>query len=215
VEPPPILALNHRATIDSNARFWVEFRMCRSPHLGGLCVSALSKADNFCVRLCVRSTRRTLFRRGAVVASWLGNGWIYLGFACVCTYVMGTEAISAIAGASASVGVLHCIYRPLKRWFSRPRPFDALPDLKPLLPVLDKHSFPSGHAMTLTAVLVAMPTTYPGAMVGYAALWMTMAWARIAVAHHYLSDVLAGSALALVISYPVSSLSNGLYRYFV
>jgi undecaprenyl-diphosphatase len=129
---------------------------------------------------------------------------------------MGVGAISVIVAASVSVGVLHCIYRPLKRWFSRPRPFDALPDLKPLLPVLDKHSFPSGHAMTLTAVLVSLPIAYPGMFFGYFALWTTMAWARIAVAHHYPSDVLAGSALAVLISYPVSSIAYGLlYRYLI
>jgi undecaprenyl-diphosphatase len=178
--------------------------MLASTEARKLCVSAISDADVWFVRFCVRSTRRTAIRRCAITASWLGNGWIYLAIALVCVGTMGTGAISGIVASAISVAILHCIYRPAKLWFSRPRPFHSLPDLKPLLPVLDEHSFPSGHAMTFTAVLVCLPLAFPQIVFGYVALWIIMAWARIAVAHHYPSDVLAGSALAVLVSYPLS-----------
>jgi undecaprenyl-diphosphatase len=145
-------------------------------------------------------------RRLAVAASWLGNGWIYAGIAIAIVATMGTEAFSVIWKSSVSLVVLHSIYRPLKAWLSRPRPFHSLPELEPLLPTLDEFSCPSGHAMTLTAVLVTLPVTSVSAAAALICIWTTMAWARIAVAHHYLSDVLAGSALALLVAYPMSTL---------
>jgi undecaprenyl-diphosphatase len=194
-------------TIDSCICFRVTFRMFAFKEIGKLCVSVVSSADIWFVKFCVRSTRRTAIRRSAITASWLGNGWIYLGIGLACVCTMGTRGILAIIASAICVGVLHCLYRPTKRWFSRPRPFHSLPDLKPLLPVLDEHSFPSGHAMTLTAVLVSLPLAFPEIIFGYITLWIIMAWARIAVAHHYPSDVLAGSVLAALVSYPLSKLS--------
>lgn len=186
--------------------------MFASTEAGKLCVSAISNADIWFVRFCVRSTRRPAIRRSAITASWLGNGWIYLAIALVCVCTMGMGAISAMVASAVSVGVLHCIYRPTKLWFSRPRPFHSFPDLEPLLPVLDEHSFPSGHAMTLTAVLVCLPLAFPQIIFAYVALWIIMAWARMAVAHHYPSDVLAGSALAVLVSYPLSNMLYELLR---
>lgn len=86
-----------------------------------------------------------------MAASWLGNGWIYAGIAIAIVIALGTEAVGLIWRSSASVAILHSIYRPLKTRLSRPRPFRIFPELQPLLPTLDEYSCPSGHAMTLTA----------------------------------------------------------------
>jgi len=167
-------------------------------------MSRLVQADIAFVYLCAGSMRWRSLRRIAVAASWLGNGWVYAGIAIAITAAMGTEAIGIIGRSLASVAILHGIYRPLKIWLSRPRPFRMFPELEPLLPTLDEYSCPSGHAMTLTAVLITLPAVSISAMLALLGLWTMMAWARIAVAHHYLSDVLAGSALALLVAYPIS-----------
>ncbi|PPQ13897.1 hypothetical protein CV770_39920 [Bradyrhizobium sp. AC87j1] len=60
--------------------------------------------------------------------------------------------------------------------------------------------------MTLTAVLITLPVASVSAILGLACVWTLMAWARIAVAHHYPSDVLAGSALAMLVAYPISKI---------
>jgi undecaprenyl-diphosphatase len=171
-----------------------------------VCADALLKADARFVHACARSMRKPSIRRGAIAASWLGNGWIYAGIAIATALSMGAGSIDVIWKAVLSVAILHSIYRPLKLWLSRPRPFQAFPELKPLLPVLDEHSCPSGHAMTLTAVLVTLPAANSMIVLTYLALWVTMAWARIAVAHHYPSDVLAGTALALFVAFPISKI---------
>jgi len=135
--------------------------------------------------------------------SWLGNGWLYAGVAV--TVLVGADSMSVIWRPLLSVVVLHLIYRPLKLWLSRPRPYQAYPDLKPLLPALDEYSCPSGHAMTLTAVLITLPATNGILTLVYLLLWTAMAWARVAVAHHYPSDILAGSALAAIVALPIST----------
>ncbi len=77
-------------------------------------------------------------------------------------------------------------------------------ELQPLIKTLDRLSFPSGHVMSLIAasipVLIAFPAYWPGA----AALWLAMGWSRIACAHHYPSDVLAGAAIGAGIAMPLS-----------
>jgi undecaprenyl-diphosphatase len=170
------------------------------------CISMLVRADVASVHLCAKSLRWPLLKRLAVTASWLGNGWIYAGIAVGISVAMGTAALDIIWRSAASVVILHSLYRPLKTWLSRPRPFQIFPELKPLLPTLDEYSCPSGHAMTLTAVLVTLPVAGFSAILMLVCFWTMMAWARVAVAHHYPSDVLAGSVLAMLIAYPISKI---------
>ncbi|MFO1124672.1 MAG: phosphatase PAP2 family protein [Methylocystis sp.] len=65
--------------------------------------------------------------------------------------------------------------------------------------------FPSGHAMTLTGVLAPIVIAWPATTPSAALLLLSMAWSRIATAHHYPSDVVAGAALGAGLSYPLAS----------
>ncbi|WP_051953100.1 phosphatase PAP2 family protein [Methylocapsa aurea] len=170
-------------------------------------ISACERADLLLVRWCARSARPRLFRASAIAISWMGNGWIYPALGSSCLVLGGPRALAVIWAGALNATILHCVYPPLKRWMSRPRPFQKAPDLKSLLAALDEHSFPSGHAMTLTGGLVPIVLVFPEALSICLVLWAAMAWARLAAAHHYPSDVLAGSGLGMLVSYPVSSLS--------
>jgi undecaprenyl-diphosphatase len=59
--------------------------------------------------------------------------------------------------------------------------------------------------MTVTCVLIPVTTALPhlGAIAG--ALWLLVAWARLAAAHHYPSDLLAGTVLGAAIAWPITS----------
>ncbi len=108
-----------------------------------------------------------------------------------------------LAGLNAAL--MHILYPLMKMRFKRLRPFKVDPRLPSLLPTLDEHSFPSGHAMTLTGVLAPLVLLWPG--MGVSAVVMTgcMAWSRIATGHHYPSDVLAGICLGLCLGCPLSN----------
>ena len=138
----------------------------------------------------------------AIVLSRFSNGWIYLPIAAMCLLFGGRSALGPMLASGISAGVLHCIYPILMRRVARPRPFVAMADVRPLLAAMDEHSFPSGHTMTLTAVLLPIVLAFPP-LVGVAVLtWFAVAWARVASAHHYPSDVLAGTVMGAAVGYP-------------
>ncbi len=164
----------------------------------------LMTADVAIVRLCVASARTAVGRRLAVDVSRMGNGVIYPALAALMILGCGARGCYAVIAAAINVGFIHSVYPMIKRHAARQRPFQAYSDLQPLLATLDEHSFPSGHVMTLTAALVPIVIAIPGTLSLSLAAWCAMAWARLASAHHYPSDVVAGAAIALAVSYPLS-----------
>lgn len=152
-----------------------------------------------------RGCRRPGLRRTAFCISWLGNGLAYLllGLAILAT---SDSSARTVATAALCVAMAHLIYPWVKLACSRARPCDYRKELEPILASLDRHSFPSGHAMTLAAVLVPVLTTYPYAWPSAALAFLAMTWSRIACAHHYPSDMVAGLFLGMMVATPVSGL---------
>jgi undecaprenyl-diphosphatase len=140
----------------------------------------------------------------AIALSRLGNGWVYIGLAVGSVLVAGTNAVPLIAVGMLNALLLHAAYPVIKRIVARPRPYQRDTTLVPLLPVLDENSFPSGHAMTLPAALVPLVLAFPQTLDLAFAGWLLMAWARLASAHHYPSDVAIGTMLGVCVSYPIS-----------
>jgi undecaprenyl-diphosphatase len=140
----------------------------------------------------------------AIGLSWLGNGWAYLAIGASALLACGWRAFPLIAIGALNAGLLHCLYPSLKRTVARPRPYRCDSTLVPLLRVLDEYSFPSGHAMTLSAALVPLVLAFPDLLAAAVVMAGLMAWARLASAHHYPSDVAAGTLLGVSVSYPIS-----------
>jgi undecaprenyl-diphosphatase len=173
-----------------------------SPARDGL--ARLSAAELCVVRAFAWSARPAPIRSLAVALSWLGNGWAYLAIALASLMAAGTKALPALAIGAFNAGLLHCLYPSIKRWVARPRPYRNDTTLRPLLRALDEHSFPSGHAMTLSAALLPLVLAFPQTFGLAIVIGVLMAWARLASAHHYPSDVVAGTALGFAVSYPFS-----------
>jgi undecaprenyl-diphosphatase len=164
----------------------------------------LSAADLIAVHFFSRSAKWRIGRTSAFVISKLGNGWIYPLIALIIFAHFGGKAIWVIIAAGLNAGVLHCLYPAIKRYIGRPRPFRIDSSLSSLFGVLDEHSFPSGHTMTLTGVLVPIVLAWPECFSAAVALVILMGWARIASSHHYPTDICAGAALGFGLSYPMS-----------
>ena len=64
----------------------------------------------------------------------------------------------------------------------------------------DMTSFPSGHASTITSLMLALYYFYPKYKYLYVAAAVLVAGSRVVIAAHYLSDVVFGAYLALVIT---------------
>ena len=170
-------------------------------------VLVLQNADRNLVELCARSIRSVPLRHLAVGATRAANGPIYIAIAFLIAGLLDAESFPGILAGGVSLAILHSVYTPLKKLVARSRPFTVMANLEPTLPALDQHSFPSGHAMTLTAVLISLPAANYWIAAMYLCLWLLVAWSRIAVAHHYFSDVIGGSILAMVVAYPISWLA--------
>jgi undecaprenyl-diphosphatase len=167
-------------------------------------LARLSAVELLLVHSFAQTARPRFARSSAIALSWLGNGWVYLGLGIGSILAAGFYAIPVIVVGTLNVLLLHCFYPAIKRRVARPRPYQRDATLLPLLPALDQHSFPSGHAMTLSAALVPLTMQFPQTISLAFATCLLMAWARLASAHHYPSDVAVGTALGVCVSYPIS-----------
>jgi undecaprenyl-diphosphatase len=57
---------------------------------------------------------------------------------------------------------------------------------------------------TLTSVLVPIVILWPATAILAVLLACCLAWARVATAHHFPSDVFAGAVLGVGVGYPIS-----------
>ena len=158
------------------------------------------------VRAATRSAHPLALRALAILLSKLGNGWIYLILGALILANWGVAGVRIIVPAGVNAMVLHSVYPVMKRAFGRRRPFQADPRLPSLLKTLDAHSFPSGHTMTLAGVLTPIVMLWPGSTLPATVVGLGVAWSRIATAHHYPTDVIAGAVLGFGVGYPMTTL---------
>ncbi|MEO7425591.1 MAG: phosphatase PAP2 family protein [Fibrobacteria bacterium] len=112
--------------------------------------------------------------------------WLALPFA---------EVKSIVVHCLVAIAVSLCLYFPLKFSLKRPRPYDDGMDVKPLVPPLDKYSFPSGHTMNNLAVALTLAHQLPAFTVPAILLPVFLGLLRILFGVHYLSDIVGGSLL--------------------
>jgi undecaprenyl-diphosphatase len=164
----------------------------------------LIAADLQVVRIASQTARSSGGQRCAIAISKLGNGWLYPFLAALILADWGLSGCRIIVLASANAALMHCLYPFVKQRFHRLRPFSVDPKLPSLLATLDAHSFPSGHVMTLTSVLVPIVILWPATAILSVLSACCLAWARVATAHHFPSDVFAGAVLGVGVGYPIS-----------
>ena len=164
------------------------------------------------VRMTARAADTPMQRRLAILFSKLGNGWLYPLLFVALVARWGLFSLKIAVPAVANAALLHAIYPVLKAHCARRRPFQVDRSLNSLLDVLDQHSFPSGHAMTVSGVLTPVVMLWPESLFSALFVGCGIAWSRIASAHHYPSDVLAGTVLGVGIGYPTATLVMALMR---
>ena len=134
------------------------------------------------------------------VISRLGDGVVWYAL------MLG---IALFGGASGGPAALHMavtgviaatLYRLLKRWTRRPRPFRQHAQIVAHIAPLDEFSFPSGHTLHAVNFSLVASAWYPQLTVVLAPLTALIALSRVVLGLHYPSDVvvavLIGFALA-------------------
>lgn len=145
---------------------------------------------------------RKALRHMALTLNRLSNGSLYPIVAAIMLVAFGRPMLAGVLIAISSVLVAHLIYPAIKDHCARRRPFVCDPTIVSLLKPLDRHSFPSGHAMTATAAFIPLSAAMPIITFPAMAMVLLIGWARLAAGHHYPSDVLAGALLGSLIASP-------------
>ena len=154
-------------------------------------------------RLCLRCNRwlaRRALARFFGAISRLGDGVFWYALMI---------AIAAFGGASGRIAALQMaltglvaagMYRLLKRWTRRPRPFRAHRDIIAHVPPLDEFSFPSGHTLHAVCFTVLALSYFPLLAPLLLPFALLVAASRVVLGLHYPSDVLAASIIGTLLA---------------
>ncbi|HEY2351743.1 MAG TPA: phosphatase PAP2 family protein [Candidatus Acidoferrum sp.] len=139
------------------------------------------------------------FRTWMILSTRLGDGWLWYGLGVMLLVYGGPQRFAAVtaAGSAALGGVL--IFKALKHLSHRMRPCQLEPHCWSKILPPDRFSFPSGHTMTAFSIALVLSYFYPGleGMLFFVAL--SIAFSRIVLGMHFLSDVLAGIVLGVAL----------------
>lgn len=106
-------------------------------------------------------------------------------------YFLSSLAISGVASNS------------LKYLIGRPRPTAYMESgrlfLEPLQFLPKADSFPSGHTTTVWTVMLALSLRYPRYRLAFVLLAMLGSFSRVMLQRHYVSDVIGGALLAVIV----------------
>lgn len=163
-------------------------------------VLVMERLVNFDMRVCCyfnRHVEKRRVRQLFSLISRLGDGLFWYSLIVILPLIYGMAAVSVslrMTGAGVS-GLI--IYKLIKSFTERPRPFVKSDNIVLGTAPLDQYSFPSGH--TLHAVSFSLIAThyYPELawlLLPFASL---VAMSRVVLGLHYPTDVLAGAGLGL------------------
>ena len=117
--------------------------------------------------------------------------------------------LATLGGADGRVAALHMgltglvaagLYRLLKHWTRRPRPFRAHAESIAHVPPLDEFSFPSGHTLHAVCFTVIALCYFPLLAPLLIPFMLLVAASRVVLGLHYPSDVLAASLIGVFLS---------------
>jgi len=132
-------------------------------------------------------------RYGSLVATRLGDGWLWYSFAPLILLFGGELRYRALATASfaALAGIL--LFKAVKHASHRTRPCDQEPHCWATILPPDQFSFPSGHTITAFAIALSLGHLYPGVEPALLCAATCIGLSRVLLGMHFLSDVLAGA----------------------
>lgn len=142
-------------------------------------------------RLCARHWARRYF----ATVSRLGDGLFWYGLMAVLIILDGLDGARATLHLAVTGLAALALYRCLKRWTRRPRPFAADRRIRAWVAPLDEFSFPSGHTLHAVAFSLVAVAHYPPLAWLLLPFTASVAASRVVLGLHYPSDVLAATAI--------------------
>ena len=153
-------------------------------------------------RWCRRANRYGR-RRGIRIVfstlSRLGDGVFWYMLMGALVLADGLDGLQASIHMAITGAVALTLYKGLKRWTRRPRPFAADVRIRAWVAPLDEYSFPSGHTLHAVSFTVVALAYYPWLAPLLVPFTAGVALSRVVLGLHYPSDVLAATGIGLLL----------------
>jgi len=144
-------------------------------------------------RLCARTGLRQFFS----AISRLGDGVAWYVLMAALVVLDGRDGLAASAHMAATGAIALALYKGLKRWTRRPRPFASDARIHAWIAPLDEFSFPSGHTLHAVAFTLVALAHYPALAWLLIPFTASIAASRVVLGLHYPSDVLAATGIGV------------------
>jgi undecaprenyl-diphosphatase len=162
-------------------------------------IAALSTPDLFVMRRVHRWPAPRWMRCWMLIATRGGDGWFWAACGVAVLASSDPARYAALAAAALAVAAGILVFMVLKRTVRRARPCHVEPHCWARLLPPDQFSFPSGHSITAFAVTVPIGAVYPSVLPGLLFCAISVALSRVLLGMHYLSDVIAGSLIGVIL----------------
>jgi undecaprenyl-diphosphatase len=161
---------------------------------------ALPRELRWCLSLNRWGARPAALRFFGAV-SRLGDGAAWYALIALLPLAFGPSAAAASLHLGLAALVNVALYRTLKGWTRRPRPFRRLGAIKAHVAPLDEFSFPSGHTLHAVTLTLIACWYFPVLAVVLVPFALAVAASRVVLGLHYPSDVLAATLIGLGIAW--------------
>lgn len=139
---------------------------------------------------------RSIQRYICIFFAHSGDSWFWLAGLLFVWLFAGKAAHDTAAFLAVGLSLLAVVVLILKFSIRRPRPES---DWGRIYRATDPHSFPSGHAARAAALAVMALATFPPLLALIMLIWAPLVGlARIRLGVHYISDILVGSLVGIL-----------------
>ena len=152
--------------------------------------------NGWCLKVngvCARRNARAYF----AAISRLGDGVFWYALMATLVIVDGADGLSASAHLAGTGVIALALYKALKRWTRRPRPFASDARIRAWIAPLDEFSFPSGHTLHAVAFSLVAMAHYPRLAWLLVPFSASVAVSRVVLGLHFPSDVLAATVIGV------------------
>ena len=149
-------------------------------------------------RWCLHANRwgqRQAIRSVFSAISRLGVGGVWDAVVLGVVFFVGLHGLRVSVHLAVTGIIALALYKGLKRWTRRPRPFASDVRIRAWVAPLDEFSFPSGHTLHAVAFSIVAIAYYPMLAWGLLPFAASVALSRVILGLHYPSDVLAALAI--------------------